>query len=180
MITSVTLRQGAVRMARRGVIVKHLPAIQNFGSIDVLCSDKTGTLTTGEMQSIAPLDPRGAPSDAAAARWLPQQPVRDGHSQPARHGHPARADRRRSGYMKVDEIPFDFERRRLSVVVEAPERPPLLVTKGAPEAMLRSCTRRRTRAAGSTPLDRGARESVRDVYERLSAEGFRVLAVAYR
>ena len=83
MISSVTLTQGALRMARAQVIVKHLPAIQNFGSIDILCSDKTGTLTAGTMQFDRSLDPQGAPSSAAADAGLHQQPVRDGDPQPA-------------------------------------------------------------------------------------------------
>ena len=69
MITSVTLTQGALRMAREQVIVKHLPAIQNFGSIDVLCSDKTGTLTAGVMQFDRALDPLGAAPPRVRCRW---------------------------------------------------------------------------------------------------------------
>ena len=138
MITTVTLTRGAVHMAQQHVVVKHLEAIQNFGSIDILCSDKTGTLTSGEMTLGDALDALGAPSDrveelaainsrlesgirspldAAILRAIEAKPALDAFSESA---------------VKVDEIPFDFERRRLSVVADVGgER--LLISKGAPE-----------------------------------------------
>ena len=88
MITSVTLTQGALRMAREQVIVKHLPAIQNLGSIDVLCSDKTGTLTAGVMQFDRALDPSGATSARPLNAGLCQQPLRDRHPESVRRSHP--------------------------------------------------------------------------------------------
>ena len=113
-----------MRMAREGVIVKHLPAIQNFGSIDVLCSDKTGTLTTGVMQLDRALDAAGTSRRRPLTLGVREQPVRDRHPQPARRRDPCtRAAIDVSGYTKIDEIPFDFERRRLSVVVEPPDAP---------------------------------------------------------
>ena len=118
MITSVTLTQGALRMAREQVIVKHLPAIQNFGSIDVLCSDKTGTLTSGVMQFDRAVDPARRRVAATVHARLRQQPLRDRHPESARRGHSPARPRRHDGVRKIDEIPFDFERRRLSIVVD--------------------------------------------------------------
>ena len=142
MISSVTLTQGALRMARAQVIVKHLPAIQNFGSIDILWSDKTGTLTAGTMQFDRALDPRGA----ASGRPLTLAYINSQFETGIRSSLDAAILQQPSvdisGYRKVDEIPFDFERRRLSVVVEAPDGAGrrLLITKGAPAPILELST----------------------------------------
>jgi Mg2+-importing ATPase len=103
------------------VIVKHLPAIQNFGSIDILCSDKTGTLTAGVMQFDRSLDPTGAASPRPLTLAYINGRFETGIRSPldAANLHQPAVDM--SGYQKIDEIPFDFERRRLSVVVEAPD-----------------------------------------------------------
>ena len=165
MIQSVSLTAGAMRMAQVDVIVKHLPAIQNLGSIDVLCSDKTGTLTTGDMRLEASLDPAGVDSDRprvlATLNSLFETGIRSPLDRAILDGPPADV----TGYVKIDELPFDFERRRLSVVVEAPDRRRLLITKGAPESVLPLCGN----AAGA-----GA------VADRLGSEGLRVLAVAWK
>jgi P-type Mg2+ transporter len=112
MITSVTLAKGAVRMARQKVIVKQLAAIQNLGSIDVLCSDKTGTLTTGNMVVECAIDPFGAPSEHVfQLAWLNSKfetRIRSPLHSAILKRTPAQID----GYQKKDEIPFDFERRR--------------------------------------------------------------------
>ncbi|WP_441287282.1 magnesium-translocating P-type ATPase [Sorangium sp. KYC3313] len=191
MITTVTLAQGAVRLAREKVIVTNLSAIQNFGSIDVLCSDKTGTLTTGEMELEAHVDPLGEPSerpfllaylnsyfesgvdnpvDAAVLRRSAVNPL---DAAVLRHEHPDI-----NGFHKLDELPFDFERRRVSVVAERQgER--LLVTKGAPESVLAIATS--YEAGGEVrPLDDGARARCEAAFHALGQQGYRVLAVAYR
>jgi P-type Mg2+ transporter len=178
MITTVTLARGAVRMAREKVIVKHLAALQNFGCMDVLCSDKTGTLTSGEMVLDRCLAARGSPSERVfllaylnsfhetgirtplEAAILKQQPPDIGH------------------YSKLDEVPFDFERRRLSIVVMSGEER-LLITKGAPEGILPLCTAFETEGR-RVPLDEVTRRQGEATYRELSAQGYRVLAVAYR
>ncbi|MFI5105610.1 MAG: HAD-IC family P-type ATPase, partial [Terriglobales bacterium] len=134
MITSVTLAKGAVVMARKKVIVKHLSAIQNFGSIDVLCSDKTGTLTTGNMVLDRSVDPFGQPSDRAfTLAWLNSK-FETGIRSPLDVAICKLPSPSPDGFNKCDEIPFDFERRRLSIVVErGPER--TLITKGSPEGI---------------------------------------------
>ena len=182
MITSVTLTHGALRMAREQVIVTHLPAIQNFGSIDVLCSDKTGTLTAGVMQFNSALDPTGAASSRPFTLAYINSYFETGIRSPfdaALLQHDA-VDV--TGYRKIDEIPFDFERRRLSVVVATPdvgEGTHLLVTKGAPESVLAVAT---AFDAGEhvQPLTDAARHTCTAVCEHLGADGYRVLAIAYR
>jgi Mg2+-importing ATPase len=191
MITSVTLTRGAVRMARQKVIVKNLAAIQNFGSIDILCCDKTGTLTTGDMALSAWVDPRGAASDRPLhlayansffqtgvgnpldAAVLRKASLGPSGSTVLAHEHPAI-----SAFEKVDEIPFDFERRRVSVVVVR-HGEPLLITKGAPEHVLAIATTYEVDGR-VLPLDDAARAAAASTFERLGLEGFRVLAVASR
>ena len=178
MITSVTLGQGALHMARQKVIVKHLAAIQNFGSIDVLCSDKTGTLTSGDMALSQNIDPLGQPSDRVFLLAYLNSFHETGIKSPLdvailKHASPDVQD-----YRKLDEIPFDFERRRLSVAVEhAGER--LLITKGAPESVLACCASYEIHGE-QHPLDPQTQASCIATYKQLSAQGYRLLAVAYR
>ena len=139
MITAVTLSRGAVRMARRKVIVKHLEAIQNFGSIDILCSDKTGTLTSGEMALERCCDGRGAPSPETLALARLNSALQAGIRSPLDAALLADPAWKAGDARKLDEVPFDFERRRLSVVVEQEGRR-RLVAKGAPEGVLPLCT----------------------------------------
>jgi Mg2+-importing ATPase len=176
MITSVTLAQGAIRMAREKVIVKHLPSIQNLGSIDILCSDKTGTLTAGTMSLDASLDPHGQPSERALRLGQLNSRFESGIKSPLDAAILERAVGGTDAYRKTDEIPFDFERRRLSIVVEK-DAAYLLVTKGAPESVLSGCTS--FEADGRVqPLDDAAREHCMAAFRALSERGFRVIAVA--
>ncbi len=178
MITTVTLAQGAVRMAREKVIVKHLSAIQNLGSIDVLCSDKTGTLTAGAMTLDASLDPVGTPHQRALELAQLNSRFETGIKSPLDAAVVANMVIDAEGYEKTDEIPFDFDRRRLSVVV-AKEGRFLFITKGAPEGIVDACS---TYDVGgrTRPLDAAAREACRDTFRALHERGFRVLAVAFR
>ncbi len=178
MITTVTLGQGALRMARHKVIVKHLPAIQNFGSMDILCSDKTGTLTTGEMVLDQWVNPLGDASERVLLLAQLNSRYDTGIASPLdvailRHPQPNAKD-----YRKLDEIPFDFERRRLSIVVQIGDDR-LLITKGAPESVLEVCV---CYEVGETeqPLGADARRKCETTYQDLSAQGYRTLAVAYR
>ena len=118
MITSVTLGRGAIRMARDHVIVKHLPAIQNFGTIDVFCSDKTGTLTTGEMVLDSSVDYLGRPSDRPLALAYMNSKFETGIRSPLEVAILKMERPDADAYVKCDEVPFDFERRRLSIVVK--------------------------------------------------------------
>jgi Mg2+-importing ATPase len=181
MISSVTLTRGALRMARDQVIVKHLPAIQNFGSIDVLCSDKTGTLTSGVMQFDRAVDPTGAASTRPLTLASINSRFQTGIRSPLDAALLQQAAVDVTGYEKIDELPFDFERRRLSVVMRAPgeDHRRLLITKGAFESLIERSTG--FEAAGQlAPLDAATRQACAAVHERMSDDGLRVLAVAYR
>ncbi len=180
MITTVTLGQGALRMAKHKVIVKHLEAIQNFGSIDTLCSDKTGTLTSGETQLIGSLDLLKQESERVLLFGYLNSTYETGIKSPLDQAILRQSDRDISGYSKVGEIPFDFERRRLSVIVRH-EHGFLLITKGAPESVF-PCYCACERDGERHPLEStssGTSEYVK-MYQELSAQGYRVLAVAYR
>jgi len=176
MITTLTLASGAVRMARRRVIVKHLAAIQNFGGIDVLCSDKTGTLTRGTVALAEVLDAQGRAGDDALALAALNARWSSGIHSPLDDAVLARAGEPTGDWRKVDEIPFDAERRRASVVVESPAAR-LLVTKGAPESVLACCSAYDD-AGRTIPLDASARDAALAVERTLAERGMRVLAVA--
>jgi Mg2+-importing ATPase len=180
MITSVTLARGAIRMSRDQVVVKHLSAIQNFGTIDVLCSDKTGTLTTGIMSLAASVDFLGKPSERAIELGYINSKLETGIRSPLDAAILKLQRPDSDGYMKCDEIPFDFERRRLSIVVEKKGSTGcLLITKGAPEGILDLSESYETEGR-VVPLDAAAKNRCWQTFDDLSAQGFRVLAVAYR
>jgi P-type Mg2+ transporter len=182
MITSVTLARGAVRMARRKVVVKRLAAIQNFGTIDVLCSDKTGTLTTGVMSLASSVDFRGRPAEHPLALAYLNSKFETGIRSPLDVAILSAERPEATGWRKCDEIPFDFGRRRLSIVVERENEAAsgyTMITKGAPEGVLQICDFCED-GASTIALDAAARASSRETYENLSREGFRVLAIAYR
>jgi P-type Mg2+ transporter len=182
MITSVTLARGAVRMARQHVVVKHLPAIQNFGTIDILCSDKTGTLTTGQMILASSLDYLDKPSDRPLALAYLNSKFQTGIRSPLDTAILKTPRTDGDGYTKCDEIPFDFERRRLSIVVEKHDgasRERLLITKGAPEGIL-NLSQSYEMAGSIIAFDADMRHKCRQAFDDLSSQGFRVLGVGYR
>jgi P-type Mg2+ transporter len=179
MIASVTLTAGAVRMARDGVVVKHLPAIQNFGSIDVLCSDKTGTLTLGEMRIDRVVDAWGTATDRPLLLATINSRFESGIRSPLDAAVLQGSTVDAGGYTKVDEIPFDFERRRVSIVVDAPDGRRLLVTKGAPEQLL-PLAASVERDDTVRPFTESDRRVATSVYEALGAGGLRAVAVASR
>ena len=178
MITTVTLAQGAVRMARHKVIVKHLEAIQNFGSIDVLCSDKTGTLTAGQMGLAGFCDASGAQSNRVLRLARLNSHFQTGIRSPLdlalEEGEPEHF----AGYRMTDELPFDFERKRLSVVLSR-DGASTLIAKGAPESLLPAC-RDFEDGQARRPFQGEARALAEETYRALCEKGFRVLAVAFR
>ncbi|HVB60030.1 MAG TPA: magnesium-translocating P-type ATPase [Ktedonobacteraceae bacterium] len=181
MITTVTLGQGALRMAKQKVIVKHLESIQNFGSIDTLCSDKTGTLTSGETRLEGHLDLSTQESDRVLLFGYLNSSYETGIKSPLDQAILLYGRVDISGYSKVGEIPFDFERRCLSVIVRH-EDEFLLITKGAPESVFSLCSAYET-GGERKPLnsvDDEARATYVKMYQGLSMQGYRVLAVAYR
>ncbi|HCG29105.1 MAG TPA: magnesium-translocating P-type ATPase [Chloroflexi bacterium] len=178
MITTVTLTQGAIQLSRQHVIVKHLAAIEDFGSVDVLCSDKTGTLTSGTMTLAVEVDAFGEP--AGRPRLLAQINSRfqTGINSPLDDAILRDASLDTPNARMLDEIPFDFERRRLSVIVDL-DGTPLLISKGAPEGLLDGCVAAE-RGGVVVSLDNALREQAREVFQRLSGDGYRVLAIACR
>jgi P-type Mg2+ transporter len=177
MITTVTLGQGALRMAKQKVIVKHLESIQNFGSIDTLCSDKTGTLTSGETRLEGYFDLLNRRSDRVLLFGYLNSWYQTGIKSPL-DGAILKEPADISGYAKLGEIPFDFERRCLSVIVKH-ENENFLITKGAPESVVPLCL---TYESGDEQraLDDEARARCVKMFQDLSTQGYRVLAVAYR
>lgn len=183
MIVSVSLGRGAVAMSRRKVIVKRLNAIQNFGAMDVLCTDKTGTLTMERVILEQHCDLSGADSeqvllDAFLVSHFQTglHNVLDRAILAHRESHPGLDP---AGWTKIDEIPFDFARRIMSVVVESPEGGRRLLAKGATDEIIRRCTAFEIGGA-SYPIAPAIVDALREVYEELSSDGFRVLAVASR
>lgn len=168
MITTVTLSQGAVQMAKKKVIVKHLSAIQNLGSIDVLCSDKTGTLTSGKMELDSSLDLYGHPADAPLRLAGLCTKFETGINGPFNSAILAAWKEDTEGFTKTDEIPFDFNRRMLSVALEKDGKN-LLISMGAPEAV-----------EAISDLSDDERKRVREVSQSFSEKGLRLLAVGSR
>jgi Mg2+-importing ATPase len=182
MIVTSTLAKGAVFLSRKKVIVKRLDAIQNFGAMDVLCTDKTGTLTQDKIFLARHVDVWGEESDEVLAMAYLNSYYQTGlknlldvavleHVDVHQKLNPA------SNYRKVDEIPFDFNRRRMSVVVSEREDHHELITKGAVEEILAVCTRVRHGNA-IEPLTPELLARIRAVTAELNEEGLRVVAVA--
>jgi Mg2+-importing ATPase len=178
MITTVTLGQGATRMAKQKVIVKHLESMQNFGSIDILCSDKTGTLTSGTITLSEHLNLDETSSERVLLFAYLNSLFETGIKSPLDAAILEHASLDTRDYTKIGEIPFDFERRRLSVIVKENEQP-ILITKGAPESVLGDCTLYEL-SGEQKPYDADAQSRYEAMYARFSADGLRVLAVAYR
>lgn len=184
MIVSANLAKGAVAMSRRKVVVKRLNAIQNFGAMDVLCTDKTGTLTQDRIILAQHLNANGCNSDQVLRlAWLNSRHqsgvknLMDKAILRFSQGHLAV-----SGlwcYRKIDELPFDFERRRLSVVVADENNQHTLICKGAVDEML-GVSSHWMDAGQRRPLDEAARQQWRQQAEALNQQGYRVLLVAER
>lgn len=185
MIVSANLAKGAIAMSRRKVIVKRLNAIQNLGAMDVLCTDKTGTLTQDTILLAHHLNPRGEEDgEVLLLGWL-----NSGSQSGAKNlmdravlmaGDKVISQTRRSQFHLVDELPFDFERRRVSVLVEdlACHRS-LLICKGAVEEMLAVSSAIRQGEA-IVPLDDRLRAELLALTQRYNQQGYRVLLVATR
>jgi Mg2+-importing ATPase len=178
MIVSVTLARGAIRMAKARVIVKRLGAIHDLGSMTVLCTDKTGTLTEAKIRLARQVALSGADSGRVLElAWLNshfQCGLRNPLDTAILESGPPRA----TGWSKVDEVPFDFQRRRVSVAVEH-EGHRILITKGAPEDVIKLASRYEEPGKPEPlPLDEVARTRAGKVFENLSTDGFRALGVA--
>lgn len=177
-IISINLAHGAKRMALQKVIVKRLASIENFGSMNVLCSDKTGTLTQGVVQLHSALDVHGNESEKVLLHAYLDAFYETGFMNPLDEA--IRTHRRfdLSGYQKLDEVPYDFIRKRLSILVSKEERR-LMVTKGALRNVLAVCSS--AEISEGTIVDIGAvQEQIHQRFEEISHQGFRTLGIAYR
>ncbi len=180
MVITVTLSRGALRMAKKQVIVKQLAAIHNLGSMDVLCTDKTGTLTEGRIQLERHLDAQGSDSAQVLQLAYLNSYFETGLKSPLDDAILEHKEIDASGWRKIDEVPFDFERRRVSVLVDQGEKR-LLVVKGSPEDILRLSTHYAVgEAQGAQPLDERALASIQALHDSLGREGFKVLGIAWR
>lgn len=177
-IISVNLASGARRMAAKRVIAKRLGAIENFGSMDVLCSDKTGTLTEGVVHVHAALDATGAESERVLLHAFINASYETAFSNPIDVAIRTHRDFGLDGWRKLDEIPYDFERKRLSVLVEH-EKQVILITKGALRNVLDVCTACELGNGTTLPIAT-ARAGIEQRYGELSAQGYRTLGVALR
>ena len=180
MVITVTLSRGALRMAKKQVIVKRLAAIHNLGSMDVLCTDKTGTLTEGHIQLERHLDAQGNDSAQVLQLAYLNSYFETGLKSPLDDAILEHKEIDASSWRKIDEVPFDFERRRVSVLVDQGEKR-LLVVKGSPEDILKLSTQYAVgEAQGAQPLDEKALVSIQALHDSLEREGFKVLGIAWR
>ena len=179
MVVSVTLTRGALRMAALKVIVKRPSAIQDMGAMDVLCTDKTGTLTEAKIRLERHVDPSGNPSDAVLELAYLNSYFESGIKSPLDDAILAHTEQSVAGWTKIDEVPFDFERRRVSVLLERGGARQLVV-KGAPEDVLRLCTAYQDAQGKSQPMDATVLQQTTIVFDGLGEEGFRVLGIAFR
>ena len=177
-ILSINLSRGATAMSKKGVIVKRLAAIQNFGSMDVLCSDKTGTLTENKVAVIRHVDMEGKESGKVFLYSLLNSRHQTGLRSPLDEAVLNHEDINTDQYQRIDEIPFDFIRKRLSIVVRENQEN-LLITKGAPEEVAKIISNYEF-DGNIYELTSDTRKKIEREYRDLSSQGFRALGVAYR
>ncbi len=180
MVVSVTLARGAMRMAKKKVIVKRLESIHNLGSMDVLCTDKTGTLTEARIRLERHVDSLGTDSARVLELAYLNSFFESGLRSPMDDAILDHKEIDASAWKKIDEVPFDFERRRVSVIVENRTKR-LLVVKGAPEDILRLSTRYEENGEEALKeLDEAGLSRIRALSETFARDGFRVLGVAWK
>ena len=184
MIVTVNLAKGAIAMSRKRVIVKRLNSIQNFGAMDVLCTDKTGTLTQDKIILMHHFDLHGCESARVLEYAYLNSHFQSGlknlldiavldHVETKEH---VQLEHR---FNKIDELPFDFSRRRMSVILATEENKHVLICKGAVEEVFAACTQFAMDGAAA-PLDASHLVQMQGQTRRLNADGFRVIAVAYK
>lgn len=167
-IIAVNLSRASLRMSKKGVIVKKLSAIENFGSMNVLCTDKTGTLTQGTIVLVKYLNAQGESSTTVLEAAYVSSILKGTIKTPLDEAVVAHQEFKIDDYTKIAEIPFDFERRRDTLVVSRKNQESLLlITKGAPEEIFKVCL-----------IDQSTQNQAQNIFDQLSQEGFRVIAVA--
>ncbi|MFA5108486.1 MAG: magnesium-translocating P-type ATPase [Candidatus Micrarchaeia archaeon] len=182
MVVTANLSQGANNMAKKEVIVKKLPSIQNLGAMDVLCTDKTGTLTEDKIKLVRHVNIDGIEDDHVLLFAYLISFNQTGLRNPLDSAileHDAKRLKKEisANFKKIDEIPFDFMRRCMSVVVEDSSKTHILLTKGAPEDLLPKCNHI-VRSGSLEPMPDSDKKKANELYLKLSSEGFRVLALA--
>jgi len=177
-IITVNLSHGARRMARQRVIMKRLASIENFGSMNILCADKTGTITEGDVRLHGALDIDGNPSERVLLHAFLNSSFETGFPNPIDDAVRAAGGFDITGYEKLDEVPYDFVRKRLSVLV-AKDGGHRMITKGAFAHVLDVCTTADSPGGGTLDMA-AASGKIRARFEDLSRQGFRVLGVAVR
>lgn len=177
-IISINLAHGAKRMALSQVIVKKLSAIENFGTMNVLCSDKTGTITEGSVKVKDFLNAAGEPSQKVFLYSYLNSWYETGFKNPIDAAIIQVKEEDVSAYHKTDEIPYDFIRKRLSIVVKGPEAH-WMITKGAFKNILEVCTHAECRDQVVRPIDE-EKDNLVHRFEELSKQGLRVIAIAYK
>ncbi len=177
-IISVNLAHGAKRMAAQKVIVKRLASIENFGSMNVLCSDKTGTLTIGVVRVNSTLDVEGKENEKVLFYAYINAFFETGFANPIDSAIRSFRQFQMSGYRKLDEVPYDFIRKRLSILVSKDDKH-LIVTKGALQNVLAVCSSAET-SNGMIVDIATVKEQIQQCFEMQSSKGLRILGVAYR
>jgi P-type Mg2+ transporter len=178
MILSLNLSKGSVAMAEKGAIVKHPESIQNFGSMDILCTDKTGTLTENQIALVHHLDTRGNDSESVLVYSYVNSYFHTGLKSPLDEAVVRFRYIDVDDYQKIDEIPFDFIRKRVSIIASR-KGGAVLVSKGAPEEIFRICSFEE-RDGSVQPITDECRTRINGIYKIQSEHGFRTLAVCYR
>ena len=177
MIVTVTLARAATALAKRKVIVKRLSAIHDLGAMNMLCTDKTGTLTEATIKLVRAIDGRGTESSRAYTYAYVNSQFESGMKSPLDDAILAAHPFDMKDWKKIDEVPFDFERRRVSVLVEH-EAKRRLIVKGAPEDLLRLSVRFEDATGAERPLDAETRKTFQATLDGLGAQGFRALGIA--
>jgi Mg2+-importing ATPase len=177
-IISINLSHGAKRMASKKVIVKRLASIENFGSMNVLCSDKTGTLTEGVVQFHSAIDVEGSESEKVFLYAYLNALYETGFTNPIDEAIRARGPLDLSGYQKLDEVPYDFIRKRLSILVSK-DGAHQIITKGALLNVLEVCSSAEMAHRKMVDITT-VQDQIRQRFEELSQKGFRILGIACR
>jgi Mg2+-importing ATPase len=176
-IISINLAVGAVHMAHRKVIVKQLASIENLGSMNVLCTDKTGTLTEGTVKLQQAIDADEKATDKGLFYAYLNSFYETGFTNPIDEAMRARAHYDLNGYRKLDEVPYDFIRKRLSVLIAHNDNA-LMITKGAVSNVLDVCSE--AELSGTCREIEPLRKSIEQQTQTLGASGFRTLGLAYK
>jgi P-type Mg2+ transporter len=178
-IININLSKGSQEMAKHGVIVRRLESIENFGSMDILCTDKTGTLTEGVVHLDGALDVNGEPSEQVSLYAYLNAKMQTGLPNPLDEAIVNLGTKGADEFIKVDEIPYDFIRKRLTIVAMHNDNLHTMVTKGALENVLSVCSKVEI-GDEEVALDPGWQAKIQERYETWSAQGYRVLGVAVK